>query len=358
MWLQDFLLNLNGNEIFWAPIVMIGVGLLFLWVLPSIKGSAFTVLGWVMFALMGGGAAFIWSSVWDWRAAEYSAELEEEVSGVELMGTVVDASDIRSDQYGVASIRLDLDYEFGFSEVYAVSDVEDLIDFMVINYKLEDESGSDQSYLHTMRDFQQIRVEIGAGDAEPAGDDVDMSVNDILSYERSTLLNYANSVSLRDPDSGFFWSDTEISSEEEVSGAIGDTGYRVVRNDLSPWDMRDERASDGGVSEGQWVILDQAPEAMNAVNNAACGVFNGFNECEEGQAREYHPVLLAFIMLLSVIIGAVVIESLIRRGADRRHKRQMAETAKTIENKLSGPPRPRSSPGKSAESSRKPVNKR
>lgn len=332
VWLQDFVLNLNGNEIFWAPILMIGVGLLFLWVLPSIKGSFFTVLGWLLFALMGGTAAFVWSHVWDWRADQYSAEIVEEVAGVELMGTLIEDGDIRSDQYGVGTVRLDLDYEFGFSEVYAVSDVEDLIDYMVINYKLENESGTTNSYLHDMREFQQLRIELNSEESEEA-------VDDILAYERNTLREYANSVSLRDPDSGFFWSDSDQTNESEVSGVIDDTGYRVIRNDLSPWDIRDERASDGGVTEGQWMILSEAPAALETVNNASCGVFNGFNPCDDDESQPYHSIVLAFILLISIIIGAVIIEAIIRRGENKRHKKQMVATAEDIEQKLSKPSR-------------------
>lgn len=309
-WLQEFILNLNGDEIFWAPILMVGLGLFMLWIVPSIRGTAFTVLGWVLFALFGGMATVVWTHIWDWRADQYTAEITEEIADVELMGAVITADDIGADQYGIARINVDLEYEFGFSEVFAVSDIEDLVDYMVINYKLEQEEGGAESYLHTMRDFQQIHI---AMDAEGA------TIDDVLSYQRDTLVEYANNVTLIDPDAGFFWSDSEQNADEEdVSDAIDGTGYRVVRSDLSPWYIWDERASDGGVTAGQWEVLAFAPDALEQVNEVSCAAFNGFESCEEDRAQVYHSVLLAFSLMIAVLIVAIIIDFILHRRGRRK----------------------------------------
>lgn len=304
-WLQEFVLSLTGNEIFWFPILAVGLGLFLLWILPSIRGTFSTVAGWTSFLLLVFLACLTWFHVWDWRAEEYAGSLTAEVEGVELSGGTISASDISADQYGVITVDYVPEYDLGFSEAFLVNDVEGFIDSLVINYKTTGE-GESTSFLHQMRDFQQLHINMTAGD--------DNSVNDILNYHQGTLVEYAESTALQSADDANFWEESNPDSDEESNSSVEEgTGLRVVREGLSPWDLADEQASDGGVSLGQWSVLSGVPGVLDSLNEVSCGVFNGFEECSEGKPQVYHSVLLAFGMMVLVLVGTILGEMLIRR---------------------------------------------
>lgn len=318
-WSQNFTLSLSGDAIFWAPIVLLFVGILCLWVLTAIK--PLRIVGWLLSAVLIASAVLTWTHLWDWRADQYETELADHIVGTELLGDTIEAEDISSNTFGVLQVNMDLEYEFGFAEVFVIEDTEDLIDHLVLGHVLRANNVAadvDNDYLSsTMRSFQEIHVNLQSSQNE--------DFDETLAYSMETLVAYADTLRLRELN-GNGTSESENSDEEE----LGDSGYSMIRTGGSAWQWADAQASEGGIELGQWAVLQTAPDALESVNGVSCAVLNGFSECasegdEEtagvGPANTIHSALLLAIIFFGVIVIAILIEAGLRTWAFARKLR-------------------------------------
>lgn len=312
--LQEWVLDRSGDFIFWAPIVLLGAAVFFAWALSSFKG--FNILGWTIAVVSVASAIFTWTTVWDWRADEYTNELQKALSeGVVLNGDTVTGDRVSADAFGIVNVDLNLSYELGYSDVFMIGDVEDFIDYLVLDYRVSE--NSDNSYISIMRDFQELHVNIASEEVE---------TDDVLSYHKDTLVSYADNVTIREvPGNGTV----------EEGANIADTDYSIMRggDTESPWNMRDQQGSDEGVSLGQWAVLDDAPNTLLALNNLSCSALNGFSECSEettdgnmGPPANHHSVILAGVLLVLVIVFGSILDFMLRKFSSRMAKSKLDET--------------------------------
>lgn len=326
-WSQDFVLSLNGDAIFWTPVILLIAGVLCLWVLTAIKPMR--VFGWLVSAVLIASSVLTWTHVWDWRAGQYETELADSVVGTDLVGTTVEAENVGANAFGVLELNLQLEYEFGFAEVFVIEDTEELIDRLVLESVLNSSDESvDDNYLSAMRSFQELHVNVQS----PQNDNFD----ETLAYGAETLNAYAGTVRLRSVDdvggNGDTDNESSSSSENGEEDELGDSGYSFIHTDGSAWLWADAQASEDGIELGQWTVLQNASGALDSINDISCAVLNGFDECGDdgdgvGPASTVHSTILLAVLFFGIIVGAILLEVILRTWTSvRRSSSEVAES--------------------------------
>lgn len=303
--LQQFVLDRSGDEVFWAPFVLIFLAIFAVWAASSYRG--WKILGWFLGTVLALGAAGVWFFLWDWRADQYEQEFVQHVSSLQLSGTEVTEDDISAEYDGTIVVDMAMDYEFGYSSTFLINDVSDVVDHLVVDYHIPQEySGQTSSYIETMRPFQNIRFDVEVPNPDPEEDEEEFYVRDSIVYEQRSLELHAMETNLQE-------------HPEPSEETIGETNYSVIETgSQSAWEARDEQASEDGVSVDISQMFSDAPEFLEQVNAASCAMLNGFEECDEGEPGNHHSVYALIILVVVVLVLVGVLEFLLRKIRLRR----------------------------------------